>query len=463
MKTTCICFYIGLILVVSSCMVGPKYNQPSISTSTKYSETFSTTIASDTSNPFEWFELFNDSSLVDLIKVALDSNYDVRIATKRIEESRALYGMAKADLLPAFGYKLGARSFNPSGNGDDPGNTSPIDLYNTNISFSWEIDFWGKIRHSKRQALNEMLAQEESRKSIQLSIISDVANMYFSLVDLDNKIAITNRTVESRQKLFDIINNRFQYGDVAEIDKLQAEQQLEDVKSIQYQLERQVKNTERALAALLAQTPHTIKRGKQISDQIVTPYIPEGLPSDLLSQRPDIRMFEKQLEAQYHKIGIATALRYPSFQLTGLLGFSSSSLTDVISTGSITNYISATLMGPLFNFGKNSRRVDAEKMKMQQLALNYQKSYITALVEVENELTNVRTMKEEMTHRNAQVLAARRVLELSKARYNSGYTDFLEVQNSEQILYSAELNYSSLMKSYLQSYVNLYKSFGGGW
>ncbi|WP_018344784.1 TolC family protein [Cytophaga aurantiaca] len=462
MKTNQIIIFISGLLLCASCMVGPKYKQPDINTSTKFSETFATTIPSDTAHPYEWFKLFNDSSLVDLIKVALDSNYDVRIATKRIEESRALYGMAKADLYPAFTYGAGYLHYNPSNNGAVPiGKT--YDNFSANVGMSWELDFWGKIRHSKKQAYYQVLASEDSRKAIQLSIVSDVATMYFNLVDLDNKIAITKRTVDSRQKMFDIINDRFNYGDVAEIDKLQSEQQLEDVKAIVYQLERQVKNTERALCVLLAQTPRPIVRGKEIVDQVVNPYIPEGLPSELLSQRPDIRMSEKQLQAQYEKIGIAVAMRYPSFQITGLFGFMSSDASEIVSTGSITNYISTSLMGPLFNFGKNKRRVESEKMKMEQLALQYQKNYIQALVEVENELTNTRTMKEEMAHRKLQVEAARKVLELSKARYTSGYTDFIEVLNSEQTLFTAEISYSTLMKDYLKSYVNLYKAFGGGW
>ena len=462
MKANHIIFFIGGILLYSSCMVGPKYSQPDISTSTKYSETFTTTVPSDTTNPYEWFKLFNDSTLVDLIKVALDSNYDARIATKRIEESRALYGMAKADLYPGFDYSAGYLHYNPSDNAPVPIGTT-YDYFRTNVGMSWEIDLWGKIRHSKNQAYYQILASEESRKSIQLSVISDVATMYFNLIDLDNKIAITQHTVESRQKMFDIINNRFTYGDAAEIDKLQSEQQLEDAKAIIYQLERQMKATERALCVLLGQTPKTILRGITIQDQTVNPYIPEGLPSDLLSKRPDIRASEKQLQAQYEKIGVAVAMRYPSFQITGLFGFVSSDVTETIATGSITNYISTTLTGPLFNFGKNKRRVESEKKKMEQLALQYQKSYIQALVEVENELTNVRTMKDEMQHRKNQVEAARKVLELSKARYNSGYTDFIEVLNSEQTLFTAELSYSTLMKDYLKSYVNLYKAFGGGW
>ena len=462
MKTNHILIFIAGLLLSTSCMVGPKYNKPNIDTTAKFNETFATTIPSDTTQPYEWFKLFNDSTLVDLIKVALDSNYDVRIATKRIEESRALYGMAKADLYPAFDYNGGYLHFNPSDNAAAPiGHT--YDYFRANVGMSWELDFWGKIRHSKRESYYKLLASEDSRKTIQLSIVSDVANMYFNLVDLDNKIEITQRTVDSRQKMFDIINNRYSFGDVAEIDKLQSEQQLEDVKAIVYQLERQVKSTERALCVLLAQTPRPIVRGKKIIDQVVNPYIPEGLPSELLSQRPDIRMSEKQLQAQYEKIGIAVAMRYPSFQITGLFGFMSSDAAEIVSTGSITNYISTTITGPLFHFRKNKRRVESEKMKMEQLALQYQQKYIQALVEVENELTNTRTMKEEMVHRKLQVEAARRVLELSKARYTSGYTDFIEVLNSEQTLFTAEISYSNLMKEYLKSYVNLYKAFGGGW
>jgi multidrug efflux system outer membrane protein len=214
---------------------------------------------------------------------------------------------------------------------------------------------------------------------------------------------------------------------------------------------------------LLGKAPSQVKRGKALLDQSVKVMVPSGLPADLLNNRPDLRSAKNQLKSQNSKIGMAVAMRFPSIQLTGMLGLASADVTSLVSSNSVTSSIAGMITGPLFNFGKNKRRVQIEKAKFQQLAVQYEKIFLTALNEVDNSLISIDTYKEEEKHRKAQVEAARKALMLSKSRYDNGYTSYLEVLIAEQNTLSAEFDYSTTQKEILNAYLLAYKSFGGGW
>jgi multidrug efflux system outer membrane protein len=458
--------YIFILIVfvfLSACMVGPKYKRPEVDKPIAYQELLdSATIINDSINDVSWFSLFNDSTLVLLIKEGLDSNLDIQRTAKRIEEARSVYGFTKADLFPSFSYKGSVSALNLSNQSTLPIDGT-IDRYSLQGNMSWEIDLWGKLRHSKNAAYMDMFSYMEYERGLKLSLISEIANAYFTLLDLDNRMRITDSTIKSRTEYFKIISSRFEYGDIAEIDKFQSEQQLEIAFATQQQIIRSLKQTERALCLLLGKKPLSIQRGNVLVDQTVVPVIPDSLPSSLLSQRPDLRVAECQLKSQNERIGVAVAMRYPSLQITGMLGLVSGDVSTLLTADAFTNSISANLLGPIFSFGKNKRRVQIEKHKYEQLALSYEQSFIKALIDVNNSLTAVSTYKKELEHRTKQLEAARKVLELSKARYNSGITSYLEVLISEQNMFGAELEASSLRRAYLNSYVDVYKSFGGGW
>jgi len=441
-----------LLTVLSSCLVGPKYNRPEVQAPSKWLEQSKFTDKTDTIKNLQWFEIFNDTILNNLVMEALDKNYNMANAVLRLEQSKAVYGIAKAELLPSIGYGAKAEL---SSNGSE--------AFSLGGTASWEIDFWGKLRHSKRAAYAEILASEEGMKTIQTILISDVASLYFQLRDLDNRLSIAKRTVKSRTDYLTLITARFNGGDVSELDMLQADQQLQIAKATASNLQRALNYTERSMNVLLGQIPQSIPRGFANTDHKAVPLIPEGLPSSLLEQRPDIRQAEYLLQAETERIGMTQAMRFPSVNLTGFLGFASGDLSSLVSDANFAGNAAATILGPIFSFGANKRRVDVQRKEAEIAANNYVNTYISALGEVENSLVSIQTYTDEYEARKRQAEAANKSLMLSQERYNNGYTDYLEVLIAESAMFDSELQASVTKAQQLSSYMKLYRSLGGGW
>jgi multidrug efflux system outer membrane protein len=441
-----------ILTVLSSCMVGPKYSRPEVQAPSDWLEQSRFVDKKDSISNLQWFEIFKDSILNKLVSEALAKNYNMANAALRIEQSRAVYGIAKADLLPSVGYSAKAELSNKSSEAFGLGGTA-----------SWEIDFWGKLRHAKRAAYAEILASEEGMKTIQTILISDVASLYFQMRDLDNRLSIAKRTYRSRTDYLTLITARFRGGDVSELDMLQADQQLQIARSTVSSLQRALNNTERSMNVLLGQVPQSIPRGFANTDHKEVPLIPEGLPSSLLEQRPDIRQAEYLLQAETERIGMTQAMRFPSVNLTGFLGFASGDLSSLVSDTNVASNAAATILGPIFSFGANKRRVDVQRKTAEIAANNYVNTYFSALGEVENALVAIQTYSEEYEARKRQAEAASKSLMLSHERYSSGYTDYLEVLVAESAMFDSELQASATRAQQLSSYIQLYRSLGGGW
>ncbi len=447
-----ILFPILVAILLTSCLIGKRYARPAIEIPAAYLNHSDAKTKSDSIINVKWFQLFKDTVLNNIIAKALESNTDLKIAAIRIDQSRSQYRISKASLLPSVGYSASAQLSDPE--------TDKFSLMGT---ASWELDFWGKLRHAKRAAYAEYLASEEAFKVLKTNIVSDAAILYFELRDLDNRLTVSKQTLESRTSYYHIVNERFIKGEVAELDKLQAEQQLAIIEATISDLVGQLNNTERSLNVLLGQNPQTIPRGVQNRNQTLPPEIPEGLPSTLLEQRPDVRSAENTLIAETEKIGGTQALRFPSFQLTGLLGIASTDLSNLLSDGTHVRNLTGSILGPLFEFGKNARRVEIQKGEAEIAVNKYLNTYRTALSEVENALVSVRTSQEEYGARRRQTEAARKVLLLTKAKYDSGYSNYLDVLVSETYAFDAEMQLSVTKAKQLEQIVSLYRALGGGW
>lgn len=443
-----------LILAVLpvGCLVGPKYQKPE----DQNAETFRNgptnvdTLAAVVN--VKWFDLFNDDVLKDLINKGLANNYDMKIAMARIDRSRAELGYTKADLLPAVGYGANLNS-----------NEKMFPTSNASASLSWELDFWGKIRHENRAVQNELFASEEGRKVILSNLVSDIAVSYFQLRDFDNRLLISEKTLESRKKAYDIINSRFKEGYVSEVDLVQIAQQVAIAEATIPAIQRQITNLENIISILLGQAPGPIQRGKSNLELQVVNAIPVSIPSILLRNRPDVNQAERTYMAANERIGVAQAMRFPSFNIAAIAGFGNSSISSLFDGSSYIQNASAGVAGPIFNFGKNKRRVEIYRQIAEESRLTYQKTCIVAVAEVEQSLQDVKTYIAEWEARNKQVLAARKNLELSSARYYNGYTSFLEVLDVERSLFEAELSLSELTQNQLSSTIKLYRALGGGW
>ncbi len=446
-----------LIYTLSNCSMGPDFQKPDVETPAQYRYD---SLKVDSVATLKWWDLFNDPVLDTLIITALRENKDLLIAISRIEEARARLGFTGADQYPKLDIKADALRGNIQ--------SKQFGLEQTNNAFfigpvlSWEIDFWGKFRRATESARAQLLASEFSLRTVQISLISEVISTYFLLSDFRQRLEIAKNTLTAREKSLYIIQQRFDKGIVAEIDLNQSQIQKEIAATAVPFFERLDAQTENALRILLGKLPGEIEQGSPLHDQIIPPDIPTGLPSDLLVRRPDIAEAEFLLMAQNANIGVAVAKMFPSISLTGLLGLASSDLSTLTDGGAAWS-ISGGLLGPLFNFNKNTLRVEIEEVRTEQALYQYENTILNAFREVEDALIEVETYKRQLAAKQRQFNAAKNAENLSQQRYDQGVTSYLEVLESQRSSFTAELELSEVKKDYLNAYVKLYKALGGGW
>jgi outer membrane protein, multidrug efflux system len=447
------------MVIGTGCMVGKKYTKPEMPPDIVFPNATKT----DTSAIATWFEVYHDTALQTLIKMAIDSNLNLLTAGARMQEALALSGAVKANLYPFLSYQ-GAAGGGKAGteatkvNGGVQGG-----LLNVFGVLNWELDLWGKLRLQSQSAVNDFLASEANRAALQVSLVAEVATDYFLLRDLDNELMISENTLEGRKKNTQIISDKFDHGYVSELDLLQAKQQEAIAAAAVPGFRRQITLTENAIRVLLGLGPGPIVRGATNYDQILSPDIPVGLPSQLLERRPDVMAAEFALQSQFARIGVAQANRFPTISLTGVLGFASPQLSTLLSSQGLVANGFGSLVGPLFNWGQNKKLVEVEKHRTEQLYYQYQQTALNAFADVDNALASYRNLNEEHLARQQQVEAAAKALKLSQARYDDGYTSYLEVIIMQTNLFDAQLLESTTLQQKLNSIVSLYKALGGGW
>ncbi|MEK6782443.1 MAG: efflux transporter outer membrane subunit [Bacteroidota bacterium] len=452
--------FIGFLLVLAGCAVGPKYSRPNTKKPVGYTQA---STKSDSITNMKWWDVYQDSALQKLITIGIDSNLDLSIAIARVDEAKAVLGYNQANILPFFDYSARGRASDLRNGSEQAGVGFTQNSVALLGNVSWEIDLWGKLRHANRAAYADLVATDEVRKSVYISMVAQIAELYFQLRGLDDRMQITRRTYDTRMEYLRIITLRFEKGNVPELDKLQAEQIAADAQSQLFSLERSIIITENALNILLGQTYAPVTRGLRNDQQQLPLEIPSGLPSELLERRPDIRAAEQQLISQTERVGVAVALRFPSLSLTSFLGVASPEISNLFSADAFLGSVTGQLTGPIFRFNQNKRRVEAERAKAKQVGYQYEKTVLTAFAEVENTLAEVRTYRNEFGARQIQVAATERSLLLSKALYDNGYTSFLQVLDAERELYNSQFQKSIALQNQLTATVRLYKALGGGW
>ena len=454
LKAILLSLFLGLL--GTGCMVGPRLEKPDVATEEQFRFD---SIAGDSMINLAWWELFGDPYLDTMIYLALEHNQDILIAMSRVEQAYAVLGVSKADLFPRFGYDISGTygKPDPAGAGTDAGY-----LVNITPNVYWELDFWGKVRRSNQAARAEIAASEEALRMVQIGIISAVADGYFQLLDYDQRLAIARRTWETRKESLWIIEQRFQRGVVPEIDLNQAQQQEAIAATAIPTYERAVARIENYLNILLGQNPRKLERGL-LDEQLVPPEIPVGMPSELLQRRPDLVQAEQLFYAETARIGMTQAMRFPSFSITGALGVASNDLSSLLSSDAVLYSVGGSILGPIFNWGKNRRRVEIQKETARQALYRYEQAVLNAFQEVDNALIDVDTYGREVESRERQKAAAINAARLSRARYDGGQTAYLEVLDTERSQFSAELESTAARGQLLSSYLYLYKALGGGW
>ncbi len=443
-----------LVLISGGCAVGPDFTKPEVYPEDQFRFD---PIGQDSTEILAWWELFDDPELDTMVVRALRNNKDVRIAAARVAQAWAAVGFYRADMYPKVDVSAGAMRGNFSG--------AQIPLQNNFFGvaqLAWELDFWGKYRRATEAARAEMLASEYGMRSVQMSLISAVTINYFQLLDFRKRLEISENTLEARDSSLNIIRERFYEGIIPELDVNQAEIQRAVAAAAVPFYKRQIAFAENALSILLGENPRPIITEKQLTDYEPLQEIPPGLPSLLLERRPDIMEAEKLYKAQNARIGVAVAMRFPTISLTGALGAASSSLVS-LNTGALAWSVSGSLLGPIFNFNKNKRRVDIERFKAEEYLLQYENTVLNSFREVEDALVEISTLKEELAAREQQVMAATNAEELSQLRYDRGITSYLEVLETQRSSFDAQIAYSQVYQELLSSYINFYRTLGGGW
>ena len=455
-------FLLGLL--VAGCTLGPDHERPDVAVPETWRSMDSAEQESLANTP--WWELFQDPELERLIDIALAENQDLRIATERIEEARAFYGFQRADLYPKVDLTASAERARVSRT-TIPTLPSFVDnegsRYGVSAVAFWELDFFGRVRRASEAELALVYRAEEVRRAVVLALVADVAGAYVELRDLDKRLAIAQRTLESRVEYVDLARERFEGGLTSEIDLRQAEAEMHRTASFVHEFEGLIAQKENELSALLGRNPGGIERGRGIDELSVPPAVPAGLPSALLERRPDVRAAEETLASATARIGEAKALLYPSIALTGSFGWQSSELDELFDSPSQAWSIGANLLQPLFNAGQNRRRVDVTESRMRQALYAYERTVLLAFRDVEDALAGLRQSALRRDDEARRVAAERQVLELAELRYRGGVSDYLGVLDAQRSLFDAELTETGTQRDQLLFLIRLYKALGGGW
>lgn len=450
-----------LLCLVSGCVQGPDYAKPVVEVPSAYRFSGQPVPTDATTAGEAWWSGFSDPNLDGLVSEALASNRDLRIATGRVDEFAAILAGTRSQGLPQVGYGL---SGNRTRTSEDklPAIVDPLSTtFSTLLSASWEIDLWGRIRRETEAARANLLASEEARRGVTLTLISSVIASYVTLLDLDQQLRVAEATVAGRQKSVDLFETRLKGRWISEFEMSQVRAEYESVASQVPPLRQAIAVQEHALSVLLGRNPGPIERTSL--ESIRSPVVPAGIPSDLLVRRPDILQAEQQLIASNALIGAARALFFPRISLTGLFGFASASLGKLFSGPAHTWSFTGDVAGPIYTGGGITAAVDQAEARRDQSLANYELVIQNAFRDVEDSLADLRHSAELRETAERRVAANRRGLELAVERYENGYSDYLEVLDMERGLFSAELQLASARGDYQRALVNLYRALGGDW
>jgi multidrug efflux system outer membrane protein len=452
-KYTSMFLTLALFLVVGGCKVGPNYKQPKYDVGKAYR--FSNSVDSASLADTSWTYLFTDPTLQALIRKGIDNNFDLKIATERVNQAQAAFKQARAEIWPSIGAQGSGEINNrqiPSGGGTMKYN----DAYAVG-SLTWEIDIWGKLRRSKESARAQMLSQAAYRQSVYISLVAEIATAYFSLLDYRDQVQITKETVRIRTEGLELVKAKLIAGTVSGLIVAQAEAELAQVRTQLPSLERAAGIQENGLRLLVGDLPGEIAAGDSIIKQINPNLIPSaGIPAKLIVRRPDLIAVEQQLVSANAQIGVARGMMLPTLSINANAGYST------LGAGWIGSAV-GSLVAPIFSFGKLRANLKKSQAYKEEMLITYQKSIYTAITEVSNGILSVEKQKLVSAESMNLTAAAKTAFDLATQLFDAGYASYLDVIDVQRQLYSAQINESQAHYEELSSMVNLYKALGGGW
>jgi outer membrane protein, multidrug efflux system len=450
-------------MLAAGCTAGPDYVKPGVVTPEQFR--FQDQEARDTVNT-PWWKQFEDPVLDALIEEALAHNKNVQVAAANVEEATAVLTQTRSQFFPQVGYQASAARQRGSESGlsplaqrlvDNPANT-----YEVVASASWEIDLWGRIRRQTEAARANVLAVEQARRGVILSLVAQVASAYLQLRGLDSQLDIANKTLAAYGETLKLFELRFKYGQISQMNVEQARSRYETAATQIPQLRTGIAQTENALSVLLGRNPGSITRGKSIQ-ALAMPAVPAGIPSEVLARRPDLAQAEQQLVAANAQIGAARALYFPTISLTGALGTSSSDLRDLFSGPSRLWSYGGSLTGPIFRGGAIRGQVRQTEAARKAALLAYEAAIQNAFADVDNALVSHQQIVLQLAAQERLVKALSEYERLANLQYEGGYTPYSTVLQAQQELFPQQLSLAQNRYAVYNALVTLYKVMGGGW
>lgn len=441
--------------------VGPDYKQPEV----RPAEQFRSQVGPSEANSLadlRWWQVFNDRALQSLIVTALEHNYDLQLAANRVEQARALVGVAASQLYPQIGYQAFAgreKTFVPL---EQAGGNLTFNAFGGLLNLAWELDVWGRIRRSTEAARANLFAQEYVRRGVMLALVSDVASGYFSLLELDREMAIAQDSAGTYKKTLDLFNQRFQFGKDSKLPVARAQAAYDASLANIAALQRAIVQQENALSILLGAFPGKIARGIELTRQS-TPATPLGATTDLMQRRPDLLQAEQTVIGANAEIGVAVANFFPRIGLSALYGQQSPNMKHLFDNSFSIWNIAGGLVGPIFQGGQIIESYYAQQALWEGTIAQYRQTVIVAFREVSDALIAQSTLVDQRVALEGQVTALREAVDLSLLRYTAGRASYFEVLEAEQLLFPAEDALAQTQRDQLLVVVNLYKALGGGW
>ena len=457
-----------LIAVLSSallisCAVGPKYRRPAVQAPNAFRDVTADSqqqVQAASYADLPWWQVFQDPKLQELIRTALKQNYDLQLASERINAARAQVAITRSSLFPQVS---GNANFN---GGKEHVEQSRYNFLTLTGDAAFQLDLFGRLRRATEATRAELLATEDARQTVILTLVSDIASDYFTLLQLDLQLQITRQTVNTQGDSVKLTNLRLNRGVATKLDVLQAQQVLDTANAQVPDLEREIAQEENAIAILLGDYPHDVTRGLPLVEQTLPPEVPPGLPSSIIERRPDIREAEQILVASNAEIGVAKAQFFPQIALTGSGGgsFGRSSVFSSLMASQIGIWsYGAQVSQPIFTGGAVRGNLRLAKSENQQALIAYRQTIQRAFGDVSDALIGYEKLHQVRMRQQDTVSDLEETVRISTLRYKGGTTTYLEVLDGQRSLYSAELTLASARGNEFRSLVQLYKALGGGW
>jgi multidrug efflux system outer membrane protein len=439
--------------LLSSCGVYTKYNQQTTVPDNLYGENV-VTEDSVGLGKLDWHELFTDTILQQTIEIGLKNNTDYLSAQLRVDEAKAALMSAKLAYLPSF-------ALSPQGTISSFDNSKATQTYSLPAVASWEIDIFGNLRNAKKQAKAVYAQNKDYQQAVRTQLISSIANTYYTLLMLDEQLELTQETEKSWQESVASAKALMNAGQYNEVGVAQMEATLYSVQTSVLDLKEQINQVENSMSLLLAETPRNYERGR-LAGQKFTDNLSVGIPVQILSNRPDVRVAERSLEAAFYGTNQARSAFYPSITLSGSAGWTNSAGSMIINPSKFLASAVASLTQPLFAKGKLVAQYKIAKAKQEEAALSFQQTLLKAGSEVNNALTAYQTSNQKRELYEKQISSLQKALDSTTMLMEHGTTNYLEVLVARQSLLSAQLSQTANRFIEIQSIINLYRALGGG-